>query len=122
MSGPPADLSSAGSATCGTKGYQGQSPWLVSASVDTNVLIYAADADSQFLVPPRCEKLHLNSRNDPSTLNASLQGWHWAGESHGGSVYQSDCTSFSKGVSAHRRISRWSAVMSGEVLRSANAR
>ena len=40
----------------------------------------------------------------------------------GGIFRQSDCTSFSKGVSAQRRISRSSAVTSGEALRSANAR
>ena len=38
------------------------------------------------------------------------------------SGHQSDCTSFSKGVSAQRRISRSSAVTSGAVLRSAKAR
>jgi len=39
-----------------------------------------------------------------------------------GDLNQSDCTSFSKAVLAQRRISRSSAVTSGEVLRSANAR
>jgi hypothetical protein len=37
-------------------------------------------------------------------------------------INQSDCTSFPNGVLAQRRISRSSAVTSGEALRSANAR